>query len=362
MERPSLVVVAPRLPPQACGVGTYAWELSRHWPDPRPTQRFLVGADALASQRALQDAAITEFQPDARHFLDALETQGDADVLLHYAGRGYHRFGFPFWMAKAFARWKQKGKAARLHIIFHELPADLPLLSRQGVLQRLSFVVARKLTTLADTLITNSEHHAALLGQWAGATPVHWFPVPSNIPRHNTGAASKERGAFAIFGLPYTRLQTVRVFAQWLQAWRGSGRLRKLHLIGPPDEKFSPQTDEILARIFEETHVVRHGELSAVEVSQQLAATEFCLSAQNNLTWSKSGTFMAYAAHGCAVVTDQRYEAAPLEFAVPAASLEQATDAEIHERASKLREWYVGNATWEITAQRIADVIAASKP
>lgn len=363
MDAPPLVIVAPRLPPRACGIGTYAWQLHRHWPGPQAQHRFLVFADADASRENLQNASIAQFPASARGLAETLEREQSADVLLHYAGRAYHRFGFPRWMPEAFATWRKRDGRRRLHVVFHELPADLPLLSKQGILQRLSFPVARALAEQASSLVTNSEHHASVLNRWSLRCAVEWLPVPSNIaaPKDVAVRAPPRRpGDFAIFGLPYTRLQTVRIFRDWLMRWKQSGRLSRLHLIGPRESKFTPEADAMIASALPRDSVVEHGELDPTAVSNLLLESEFCLSISNELTWSKSGTLMAYAEHACAVITAQPCANEPLQFTIPAADVAGTTPASAMEKGDRLRQWYLAHATWDIVAKRIAEIVGRS--
>lgn len=358
MSGVSLAIVAPRLPPQACGIGTYAWQLDQHWPDESSAHQFLVYADAAASREALPNTRIDSFPATAGGLADTLAQQDVSDVLLHYAGRAYHRYGFPRWMPDGFSRWLARDPAHRLHVIFHELPADLPLLSRHGILQRLSFPVAQRLAEQATTVITNSEHHASVLSRWKLRSPARWFPVPSNIsPPSPFTAGARPAGHFAIFGLPYTRLQTLRIFRESIAGWARSGRLSRLHLIGPCDDKFSPEADALLAGVLRPNEWSEHGEVSAADVSKFLLGTEFCLSMSNEFTWSKSGAFMAYAAHQSAVVVAEASSIEPLRFAIPAREVQTITPAIAAERAQRLRAWYVRNADWDLTATRIAELI-----
>ena len=358
MSSAPLVIVAPRLPPQACGIGTYAWQLNEHWPNESSDHRFLVYADAAASRETLRNPQILEFPPTAQGLADTLEQQNASDVLLHYAGRAYHRFGFPRWMPDAFARWRAREPKRRLHVIFHELPADLPLFSKQGILQRLSFPVAQRLAELATTVMTNSEHHASVLSRWMLRSPATWFPVPSNIPPPVPFvAAPRESGHFVIFGLPYTRLQALRIFRESLTEWATAGRLSRLHLIGPRDNKFSIEADALLAAALSPNEWLEHGEVSAAEVAKLLLQAEFCLSISHQSTWSKSGAFMAYAAHQCAVITAESVNVEPLCFTIPASEVQTTSAEAAAEKAQRLRDWYLRNADWELTARRIAGLI-----
>lgn len=352
-----LVFVAPRLSPHPCGLGQYAWELHRHWPAGDEGRRFVVFGDAKLSRDHLQMPAIEQFSASASSLCNLLEQQNTDDVLLHYAGRAYHRFGFPRWMPRAFQDWQRRGEARRLHIIFHELPADLPLLSKQGILQRLSFPVARALAEQANTVMTNSEHHATVLKRWRLHSAVQWFPVPSNIPAPADLQRRSRRGEFAIFGLPYTRLQTMRLFADWLSRWHSSGRLGRLHSIGPRDRKFTPQADALAASALPADAIKDHGELEPEDVSKILLEAEFCLSSTNELTWSKSGTFMACAAHGCPVVIPDLANAEPLLLTTAAADLATISSDLPAQKGAQLRAWYQENAGWDQTAKRVADLI-----
>jgi len=350
-------VVAPRLPPEICGVGSYAWELHRAWPGSRPIS-WLVLSGADASRQEWPNENIQTFSPDAAGFEQLLSAQPGRDVLLHYAGRAYQRFGIPFWMPEAFSRWKAKDKRRKLHVVFHELPAHLPLLSRQGIVQRLSFRVARRLANQATTLLTNSEHHAALLKNWVSRSDVHWFPVPSNIPPPDNDSFSgkRRRGEFVIFGLPFGRLQTVQLFRDWISSWLKTGRLRILHLVGPRDETFSVQADRLLGECLSADAVIQHGALPSAEVSQRLLEGEFCLSTATKLNWSKSGSFMAFASHACPVVTTEQMPV-PLNQTISPIDVATISQEAAGEKGAALREWYSQNAEWAIVAKRIANLM-----
>jgi len=71
-------------------------------------------------------------------------------------------------------------------------------------------------------------------------------------------------------------------------------------------------------------------------------------------TWSKSGAFMACAAHGCPVVVRTREDAMPLRFAVAADEVESISESELSARAATLRTWYRENADWPVIANRLA--------
>ena len=100
----SAVVISTRLPPRLCGVGTYSWLIHKHWPDATRPAAFLTMDGASDSRAFLGFDAITDFRGEPRTLEELLERAGATNVLLHYAGRGYHRFGCPIWPARPCVR------------------------------------------------------------------------------------------------------------------------------------------------------------------------------------------------------------------------------------------------------------------
>src|SRR4051812_39887924 len=100
-----LVVVTTRLPPQTCGIGTYSWLAYRHRPPNSVAAQFIVMEGASQSRALLKLNAVTDFNGDSTRLAQALDRAGTANVLLHYAGRAYQRFGCPTWMPDVFEDW-----------------------------------------------------------------------------------------------------------------------------------------------------------------------------------------------------------------------------------------------------------------
>ena len=102
------IVITTRLPPLICGVGTYSWLAHKYRPNDSSALQFLVMEGAAESRTALGWKAITDFNGDPRKLTDALNTTGPTSVLLHYASRGYHRFGCPTWLPNVLRNWKAR--------------------------------------------------------------------------------------------------------------------------------------------------------------------------------------------------------------------------------------------------------------
>src|SRR2546425_2570394 len=155
MGERAFVIITTRPPPQVCGIGTYSWLLYRHWPSDDSLAQFLVVDSAAQSAAALDHRAIFEFSANSTELSQALDRADSVDVLLHYAGRAYHRFGCPLWLPKILARWKPRFPSAGLMIFFHELPGRLPITSRHYWIDICNRRIVGKLARMADVIVTN---------------------------------------------------------------------------------------------------------------------------------------------------------------------------------------------------------------
>jgi hypothetical protein len=360
MSARPLVIITTRLPPQTCGIGAYSWLAYKHRPANSSPADFLVMEGANESRALLGWDKITDFYGDSATLAQALQRAGPANILLHYAGRAYQRFGCPIWMPGVLAKWKAKFPGGRLTIFFHELPGKLPRLSRHFLLGKMNAGIVRRLAGVADVLVTNSENHAGILGKLSGRAEIHLICVASNIEPAASSSQPRSKTEFIIFGLPFGRWQTLQWFDSEIRGWQVSGSLTALHLIGPEDEKFTPQANELMQGWPKPAVAVRHGLLPDAEVSRLFARAGFALTNVTRETWSKSGAFMACAATGCAaVIKAEETQSVPLSYAIPAREVAKISEAELASRTVALKAWYYQNADWEVTAKRLA---ALSEP
>lgn len=354
MSTRPFVIITTQLPPNICGVGTYSWLLHQHWPGGTIGAQFLVVKGMAVSVGTLAHPAITEFNAKPGRLARELKRIGAADVLLHYAGRAYQRYGCPWWLPSVLAKWKKNFPSARLMILFHELPGRWPVTSRHYWIDMCNGRVIGKLSILADVIITNTSEHAEKLNQISGRTDIHWFPVPSNIPAPKNVSAKRVRSEFVIFGLPFGRWQTLQMFDTEIRSWRESGHLTKLHLIGPRDEKIDVHADQLIQSWADPGIVTRHGMLPPADVSRLLNQAQFGLANATVENWSKSAVFMAFASHGCSVVSKTKSGAGPpLSFTITPEEVTLA-DVDLNKRAQALQEWYWTHADWDVVAQKIS--------
>jgi hypothetical protein len=362
MSASPAVVITTRLPPQICGVGAYSWLAHKHRPDGFSPAEFIVMEGAAQSRVLLGWDAINEFHGDPGKLGQALDRLGPANVLLHYAGRAYQRFGCPTWMPRVLSKWKVKFPKGRLTVFFHEAPGKLPRLSRHFLLGKIGRHIIRQLAAVADVLVTNTENHVAILQELSGRDNIHCIPIGSNIEPVSSSEPRVET-EFVIFGLPFGRFQTLQWFDSEIRAWQTSGRMSALHLIGPEDEEFTPRANELTNGWPKPAIAVRHGSMPDGEVSRLFARARFALTNVTPETWSKSGVFMACAATGCAaVIKSGAPQLLPLSLAIAADEVEKISDAELASRTVSLKAWYYQNADWSVTAKRLAALVEGKEP
>jgi hypothetical protein len=209
----------------------------------------------------------------------------------------------------------------------------------------------------ANKIVTNTAEHVRTLQLLSRRGDIHCLPVGSNIEVSQRATGQKARTEFAIFGLPYSRWQTLQAFNSDIRRWQQNGLLTKLHLIGPPDQKFDLRSEALISSYPRAEIVVRHGNMQTEQISDLLSRTQFALTTANELTWSKSTTLMAYMAHGCVVVAESRSKVEPLSWMTLPQEIDASSDSDLLARAGAMRQWYETNADWKLLARRVSDLL-----
>ena len=101
----------------------------------------------------------------------------------------------------------------------------------------------------------------------------------------------------------------------------------------------------------------QRGPLPEEKISELLSGGEFAISAQDDLSITKSGTFMAYAAHGLNIIScyADASKPEPLSLLIsPDELLKGVTHEELQSRGESLRHWQERTAAWPHIANQIA--------
>ncbi|MDQ6860965.1 MAG: hypothetical protein M3032_07405, partial [Verrucomicrobiota bacterium] len=237
---------------------------------------------------------------------------------------------------------------AVLVLMLHEIWGFWPRLNKNRFVQWMHRRDLRELVGIADAAFTSTASQAAHL---APAGTVELLPVGSNIRVQAPLDGEREQGTAVVFGLPLARVRALRLIQQDLRALSARGVLRKIVTIGKrttnPDEK------ALLAGLRLRDSFEQTGEIPEAEVSRLLARATFGISAQDELSMTKSGTFMAYAAHGLNILSPfaDSLGAEPLCWLTNPAD---AFHGDLRANAEHLRRWQERTASWPQIAARFA--------
>jgi hypothetical protein len=143
-----------------------------------------------------------------------------------------------------------------------------------------------------------------------------------------------------------------------LKSLGAAGRIRKIVTAGAGRSREGD--DEELALLMELELIEgfdQRGPLPEEKISELLWACEFAISAQDELSITKSGTFMAVANHGVNIIScyANASQPEPLSLLISPDELTKGvTRMELESRGEKLRKWQERTAAWPHIANQIA--------
>ena len=332
----------PAVPPEFNGLGDYARQLWRHWPEPRPEWHVAALRVPAGAAEAWPGVAFHPFQPTAQSLLEALlESRAEA-VALHYVGHGYHPKGVPLWLPKALAGWKS-ATGGRLVTFFHELWVEggrwpAWLLWRAG-----GRLVAKVLGGTSLACITSCELYQRMLRDVA--VQAQQLPVGPNI-LPSAPCTWQDKISLptevAVFGLPATRSSTLEAFRDTLVLAASRGLVSRLVLIGASP---ASQSENRIADLLRQAGAIveRQHDLPEPQISEVLRACNVGLANTRPEILGKSGTTAALIHHGCCVLApasvDHSSPLLPREWLV--GSLPPASGSKLRHRQeyARLTEW-----------------------
>ena len=346
-----LVIICPELAPGSGGVGDYTLRVAEQWPQIAP--RFLVARKAEASNRLrieqLDDeaGAVRNLPPDAK-------------VLLQYSAYGFHRLGCPRALLRALADWKRGGRG-RLVIMLHEIWTFWPLFNKNYPVQWMHRRQLGRLLAAADAAFTSTSSQAKHLRTLCSGCDVQVLPVGSNIRVVAQTETLKQEGVAVLFGLQGSRIVALQKMQNELRKLAKLGRLTKLITIGGGTTEDGARRERELATTLPlRDGAEMRGALAEDQISDVLAASAFGISAQDELSVTKSGTFMAYAVHRLNILSPHAgtHQAVPLCWATHPDELARGlSHDELQTRARSLRDWQERTCSWSAIADRFAHAL-----
>ena len=332
------------------GVGDYTLRVAQQWSGSQP--RFLVANPGTQPLDYLVEPLGSTLPPGGH-------------ILLQYSAYGFHRYGYPRQLLGALLDWKHETQGV-LVVMFHEIWTFWPLLNKNRPLQWLHRRDLGALTRAADAVFTSTRSQAEHLRAASGRAHIEVLPVGSNIRPTVAPDGSKQAGLAVLFGLQPSRIATLRKMHEHLRSLVTRGVITKLVVIGGGNNPAADVEEMELAEALQLREGAEfRGALPEPAVSDLLASASFAVSAQDELSVTKSGTFIAYAAHGLNIISPYAAASAPepLCWAThPTELLTGIADAELRARAESLRGWHDRTCSWPRIAEQFARALRLDVP
>ena len=330
-----VTIITPELQPGGGGLADYALRVVEEWRD-RAEVHFLLPNETRWRERLPRDRG---------------------KILLHYSAYGFDRVGYPRDLLRALLDWQRAGSGT-LAVMFHEIWTFWPVWNKNYLVQRLHRSDIRKMVAQADAVFTSTPSQAGHLLGLVPTSAVRVLPVGSNI-RALPSTAVRESGLAILFGLQNSRLRTLRQLKSDLSAFAQAKVIEKIIAVGQSngaeEEEQALLAGLGLARDFEQP-----GALPEDEISKLLSRASFGISSQGELSLHKSGTFMAYAAHGLNIISPSADALAPEPvcwLTHPRDLLRGIAAHELEARAESLRHWQEHTSSWPWIAEQFADAL-----
>jgi hypothetical protein len=346
------VIICPEL--TTGGVGDYTRRLLENLPR-NAALRLVVPTVGARPMNSFEEYPVEETDGSVRDLRDRLPAHGN--VLVQYSAYGFDRHGYPRRLIKALLNWKKESPGL-LAIMFHEIWGFWPIWNKNRAMQQLHRRDLGRLLQVADSVFTSTSSQAAHLAALSPRCPVEVLPVGSNIRRVRESEEDREPGLAALFGLQPSRLRTLGKIHRGLKSLAAVGKIRKIVTAGGGGSRLGDDDEAaLLTRLDLTEGFDQRGPLPEEKISELLRTSEFGLSAQDDLSITKSGTFMAYASHGLNIVSDYGdvSKPEPLCWLTPTDELLSGVNSEeLEARREKLRAWQERTAAWPEIANRVA--------
>lgn len=346
------VIVCPEL--AAGGVGDYTRRLLENLPR-IPDLRLIVPRVGNRPVSAFEDYPVEETDSTRKGLCARLPVRGK--VFVQYSAYGFDRYGYPRWLIQALLDWKKESQGS-LAIMFHEIWTFWPVWNKNYLLQQLHRRALRRLLRVTDVVFTSTSSQAEHLTALSPRCAIEVLPVGSTIRPVQATGTERETGVAVLFGLQRTRLRALRKMHPKLKSLGAAGKIRKIVTAGGGRSREGDAAESALLLALELAEGFdQRGPLPEEKISELLSASEFALSAQDELSITKSGTFMAAANHGLNIIScfADASKPEPLSLLIsPDELMKGVRQTELESRGEKLRQWQERTAAWPHIANQVA--------
>lgn len=349
------VIISPEL---SGGVGDYTRRLLEHLP-PISRLRLVIPKIGNRPISCLDRYPVEETDCTASDLCGRLPTPAGT-VLVQYSPYGFDWLGYPRWLINGLLQWKSHAGGS-LIVMFHEIWTFWPIWNKNRLLQYLHRRDVRRLLRSADFVFTSTASQAEHLKALHPGCSIQVLPVGSNIRRVRSGDGERERGLAVLFGLQSSRIRVLQKMENGLRSLAATERLKKIVTTGSGGTRKGDDEElALLLRLELAGGFEQRGPLPEEKVSDLLSTSEFGIAVQTELSITKSGTFMAYAAHGLNILScyADRTKAKPVSLMTsPEELMEGITSAELERRGENLRQWQERTSGWREIAAAMAQAL-----
>ncbi len=331
--------IVPALPPAINGLGDYAVVLARALRGQGVASRFVVptGVEADVDGFPVKRSGRRE----ARALAAALDDAKAVNVVVHFSGYGYARWGLCFWLVNGLRRWRRQEGGRNLITIFHELYATGPVWRTSFWTSPPQRTIARGLASTSDAIVTTSPNTAACVRAWSLSRRVAVMPVFSNVGELDAPPPLPARAPAAVVFGQANRRERAYAGMESSADIMGAG-LRALGIERILDIGPGINVPERIAGVPVETL----GTLPADLLSARLAEARVGLVDYPLHVVTKSGIVAAYLAHGLLCVNLSEVGRLPegltegREFVRPASLANTRVEVDVEAVAAAGHAWY----------------------
>ncbi len=353
-----IVIIAPELNAGRGGVGDYTLRLFDCL-RANGNFRFLVPPTSVTS---LTSERVEQLAATSAAVVGQLPVSAGS-VLLQYSAYGFDRLGYPRTLIRALVDWKNKTHG-RLVVMFHEIWTFWPVTNKNFLVQLFHRRAIKRLLRHADVALTSTPSQAGHLRALSSTAQIHVLPVGSGIRPDEPLDRPRQPGWAVVFGLQPARINALKRMQTNLRQLAVSKQIVKIIAVGSNSRS---QLDEkergLLADLPLQDGFEQPGAQSEQAISQILATVSFAISGQDELSYTKSSSFMACAAHELNILADfaSASKPAPICWLVaPGELLRGISAAELKERAQNLRNWQEQTSSWTVIGTTFSEALHLS--